>query len=344
MTQTIDLMRGVHRTLRNASRVVTMSTRRYRDLPDFLIIGAQRCGTTSMYKYLAQHPAVAPAVLSKGVHYFDVNYTRGDAWYRSHFPSRPYKALLSERSGQRALTGEGSPYYLFHPAVPSRVATTVPNVRLIAMLRNPISRAYSQYQHEVARGFEKPWLRRRSEDGRGTSCRRGRALVRRPQLLQLQSSAPLVRLSRHLRRSAAPMDGAVPQDQILIVDSGDFFAQPERAYRDVLSFLGLRDHSLERSQSQRASLRADVGQGARVPGDGFRRAEPCAHGLPGEPVQLVVGSVDGGGPPWEEAGPGGLRFRMGIQRRVAVALVRALDWLRELISRSHLSSKGGRAI
>ena len=61
---------------------------------------------------------------------------------------------MSKRAGQETLTGEGSPYYLFHPAVPSRVATTIPNARLIAILRDPISRAYSQYHHELARGFE----------------------------------------------------------------------------------------------------------------------------------------------------------------------------------------------
>jgi hypothetical protein len=264
MTLATDLLRGVHRTLRNASRVVTVPTRRYRDLPDFLIIGAQRCGTTSMYKYLEQHPAVAPAVLGKGVHYFDVNYTRGDAWYRSHFPSRPYKALLSKRSGQRALTGEGSPYYLFHPAVPSRVATTIPTVRLVAMLRDPISRAYSHYQHEVARGFEKL----RFEDALKMEEER---LAGEAERLCADPSYYSFSHQHHsyvsrgiyvdqLRRWMA----LFPQDQILIVDSGDFFAQPERAYGGVLAFLGLRDHSLKRYPSLNAHRYEPMSDSART--------------------------------------------------------------------------------
>ena len=264
MIQTTDMLRGVHRRLRNASRLVTVPTRRYRDLPDFLIIGAQRCGTTSLYKYLEQHPAVAPAVLSKGVHYFDVNYTRDDAWYRSHFPSRPYKALLSKRSGQEALTGEGSPYYLFHPAVPSRVATVIPNVRLIAMLRNPISRAYSQYQHEVARGFEnrgfEDALKMEDERLAGEEER----LCADPGYYSFSHQHHSY-VSRgiyvdQLRRWMA----LFPQDQILIVDSGDFFAQPERAYRDVLSFLGLRDHSLKRYPSLNAHRYEPMSDRARA--------------------------------------------------------------------------------
>jgi hypothetical protein len=243
---TTQLLRRAHRTLGKASRVVTVPTRRYRDLPDFLIIGAQRCGTTSMYRYLAQHPAVAPAVLRKGVHYFDLQYTRGDDWYASHFPSRPYKAMLSRRAGQSVFTGEGSPYYLFHPAVASRVATTIPSVRLIVMLRDPISRAYSHYQHEVARGFESlPFedaLKMEEERLAGEAER----LCADPNYYsfshQHHSYASRGVYVDQLRRWMA----LFPQTQILIVDSGDFFAQPERAYSDVLAFLGLRDHSLKR--------------------------------------------------------------------------------------------------
>src|SRR5262245_41791694 len=132
-----QLLQRAHHRIGMASRVVTAPTRRFRDPPDFLIVGAQRCGTTSMYRYLEHHRAVAPAVVRKGVHYFDENYARGEAWYVSHFPSRAYKALRARRAGERILTGEGSPYYLFHPAVPGRVAESLPNVRIIVMLRDP---------------------------------------------------------------------------------------------------------------------------------------------------------------------------------------------------------------
>jgi hypothetical protein len=214
-------------------------------MPEFLIIGAQRSGTTSMYTYLEQHPAVVPAVLCKGVHYFDVNYTRGDAWYESHFPSRAYKAWVSKRAGQQALTGEGSPYYLFHPAVPSRVAATIPNVRLIAMLRDPISRAYSHYQHEVARGFEtlpfEDALKVEEERLAGEDER----LCADPGYYSFSHQHHSY-VSRgiyvdQLRRWMA----LFPQEQILVLDSNDFFVRPERAYREVLAFLSLSDSSLK---------------------------------------------------------------------------------------------------
>ena len=217
-----------------------------------------------MYRYLGHHPAVAPAVLRKGIHYFDLRYPRGDAWYTSHFPSRPYKAMLSRRAGQTVLTGEGSPYYLFHPAVPSRVGTTIPNVRLIVMLRDPISRAYSHYQHEVARGFESlPFedaLKMEKERLAGEAER----LCADPSYYSF-AHEHFSYVSRgiyvdQLRRWMA----VFRQTQILIVDSGDFFARPERAYSDVVAFLGLREHSLKRYPSLNAHRYEPMSDRARA--------------------------------------------------------------------------------
>ncbi len=92
-------------------------------LPGFLIVGAQRCGTTSMYRALSEHPAVRKAVLHKGVHYFDMNYDHGLAWYRAHFPLR---AGAGARGGAGAVTFESSPYYMFHPLAAQRIAADLP--------------------------------------------------------------------------------------------------------------------------------------------------------------------------------------------------------------------------
>jgi hypothetical protein len=124
---------------------------RPRALPDFLILGAQKAGTTSLYSQLVAHPSVLPAT-KKEVHYFDRR-RRAEGWYRAHFPSRAELALVAERTG-RSLTGEASPYYLFHPAVPQRVRRTVPDARLIAVLRDPVERAISGYHHQVRHGHE----------------------------------------------------------------------------------------------------------------------------------------------------------------------------------------------
>jgi hypothetical protein len=116
-----------------------------RQLPDFLVIGAKRAGTTSLYRYLVDHPDIRAARLFKGSHYFDVRYGRPWWWYRSCFPLRRPPA---------ALTGEASPYYMFHPLAPGRIATSLPGVRMIALLRDPVDRAYSQWLFERRSGHE----------------------------------------------------------------------------------------------------------------------------------------------------------------------------------------------
>ena len=120
-----------------------MATAPVRTLPDFLIIGAQKCGTTFLYQLLVQHPRVKPAFV-KEVHYFDLNFAKGNNWYRSHFP-------LQMRNTRTYITGEASPYYLFHPHAAKRASMVVPDAKLIILLRNPVDRAYSHYQHQVKR-------------------------------------------------------------------------------------------------------------------------------------------------------------------------------------------------
>ena len=130
-----------------------LSTARLRLLPDFILIGAQRSGTTSFFKHLCQHPEVH-ASFPKEVHFFTNNYHKGLNWYRSHFPLATWK-IKAERDGkQKFITGEATPYYLAHPHAPQRASQVVPNALLIVLLRNPIDRAYSHYQHEVRMGVE----------------------------------------------------------------------------------------------------------------------------------------------------------------------------------------------
>jgi hypothetical protein len=137
------------RVKRGAKRAYTVrhlcrrATARTRTLPDFVIIGAQKCGTSFLYQLLVQHPDVKPAFV-KEVHFFDLNFAKGESWYRSRFP-------LQIRKKRPYITGESSPYYLFHPHAPRRAATVIPEAKLVILLRNPVDRAYSHYQHQVAR-------------------------------------------------------------------------------------------------------------------------------------------------------------------------------------------------
>jgi hypothetical protein len=109
-----------------------------RALPDFVILGAQRSGTTSLYNWLGGHPSVVRST-GREVHYFDLNYAKGESWYRAHFPfARPGR-----------VTGESTPYLLFHPLAPERVGRDLPaSTRFVVILRDPVERAVSHYWHE----------------------------------------------------------------------------------------------------------------------------------------------------------------------------------------------------
>jgi Sulfotransferase domain len=211
-----------------APRRLNASRRR---LPDFLIIGAQRSGTTSLYKYLTANPGVEAAYPTKGAHYFDNHPQRSVGWYRAHFPIRREGGLI---------TGEGSPYYLFHPQVPVRVARVAPDARLIVMLRDPVERAYSHYQQEYARGFE---------DAESFE----RALELEPQRLEGEqermAADPGYRSRAHQHHSYIARGLYLEQieawrahfapEQMLILHTERFFADPASGMQEVQRFLGL---------------------------------------------------------------------------------------------------------
>jgi len=113
------------------------ATGRLRTLPDVVILGTQRGGTTSLFDWLALHPSVAPST-TKEVHYFDRHYANGERWYRSHFPLKVV----------RRMAVEATPYLLFSPLAPGRVAADLPpSTRFVVLLRDPVQRAISQYWH-----------------------------------------------------------------------------------------------------------------------------------------------------------------------------------------------------
>jgi hypothetical protein len=111
-------------------------------LPDFLIVGAQKSGTTSLLRYLSEHPEVFMA--PGEVFYFDRYFDQGTGWYRRHF----------EGAVEGQSVGEKTAEYLYCLEAPARMAQVVPEARLIAILRNPVERAYSHYWHNRTRGHE----------------------------------------------------------------------------------------------------------------------------------------------------------------------------------------------
>jgi hypothetical protein len=111
-------------------------------LPSFLVIGAPRCATTWIYHSLREHPEVFVPE-EKEVRFFDENYHKGVRWYEDQFTD-----CINEKA-----VGEVATKYLSRPCVPERVHQVIPNVKLIASLRDPVKRAYSAYGHDVRRGM-----------------------------------------------------------------------------------------------------------------------------------------------------------------------------------------------
>ena len=238
------LPQPVKGAIRSGERRLGAGTSRFRLLPDYLIIGAQRSGTTSLYKYLAQHPAVGAAFLGKGAHFFDTNYTGDLDSYRAHFPTRTYRWWVKVRRGADLVTGEASPYYLAHPHAPQRIAEALPDAKLIVLLRDPVQRAYSHYQHELARGFETLSFEEAIE------CEAER-LAGELDRMRADPSYNSFSYQHHtylLRgRYAEQLEvwySCFPERQLLVLPSEDFFADPDRTYRRVLAFLGVPPVSL----------------------------------------------------------------------------------------------------
>lgn len=205
---------------------------RQRAVPSFLIIGTQKGGTTSLYRWLGQHPQVVEAS-RKEVHYFDINFSRGERWYRSHFP-----LLRGLTEGQ--LTGEGSPYYMCHPHAPARIASLLPDVRLIVLLRNPVERAISHYFHSRRNGREpleiqqamdqeesrlnREWARMQADGAYNSRVHRWYSYKAR---------------GRYLEQLQAVQSWFSPE-QLLILRSEDLFEKPQRVYDSVCSHIGIR--------------------------------------------------------------------------------------------------------
>lgn len=202
------------------------ATARSRALPNFVIIGAYRTGTTSLYRWVVSHPEVDPA-FTKEVHYFDIDYGRGLDWYRAHFGyARPGRLNI-----------ESSPYMLFHPLAPERAARDLPRTtRFIALLREPVERAVSHYFHACKSGFEtesfeqaielEPQRLAGAEDA-----------VRRGELSQAYRQLSYVKRGEYAGQLVRWFE-AVGRDRVLVLESEQVFSDPE-TLSGVSDWLGL---------------------------------------------------------------------------------------------------------
>ena len=212
-------------------------TRRFRILPEFLIVGAQRAGTTSLYNYLKQHPDMGG--WRKEIHFFDERYWRGLDWYRSFFPLE-LRRSWTRRRGRDLVCGEATPYYLYHPAGPARVAASVPDVRLVALLRDPIERAYSHYMLMRRTGRERLSFAEAiaAEESRLAP---ERERIANDETFRGEEHRHHSYLSRglyaeQLERWLEHFD----EEQLLVLRAEDFGERPAEVYAQILDHVGLR--------------------------------------------------------------------------------------------------------
>ena len=189
-----------------------MATAKRRALPDFLIIGITKGGTTSLNYFLSLHPQIHTA--PQEVHYFDrdSNYKKGEPWYRSHFP-------FASAINPGDLVGEKTPDYLFFSKASKRIQKDLPNAKLICLLRNPTDRAISNYFMRLRQKHEHlPIMEAMTTDKLEWRPYKSRGLY----LKQLQSYKSYLKNNR-----------------LLILSSEDFLADPQNTLKQVFRFLGV---------------------------------------------------------------------------------------------------------
>jgi hypothetical protein len=233
----ITIRRAIKRPLRRVRDAYRELTGPLRGLPSILIIGAQKGGTTSLFQYLVQHPDVRSPV-TKEIDFFDLHHARGTRWYRGRFP-------YEHRLPYHAVTLDASPYYMIHPLAPQRAAELLPGARLIALLRNPIERAFSHYHHEVRGGRERlsfpDAIEREPERLAGEEERLRTDPGYRSYNFRRYSYARRGVYIEQLRRWVQHF----PRSQLLVLQSEWLFRDPGAVMVAAHTFLGLRPHRLQ---------------------------------------------------------------------------------------------------
>lgn len=226
--------------------------------PEFLVIGTKRGGTTSLGRYLFAHPQVTPLfparISPKGVRYFDEHADRDDRWYRSHFAT-----VLARGPAMRPrrFAGEATANYLFDPEIAERAHRAAPEARIVALVRDPVDRAWSHWRERTRRGVETLSF----EDALAAEEERIDA-ARHRGALGLAANLAYRGQGCYADLLPAWLDRFGPERMLVLV-SEEFFGDPAATYAQALTFLGLRPHDLSEYrpwnfQPPEAEMRGDT--------------------------------------------------------------------------------------
>ncbi len=266
---------------------IRRATAGIREVPDFLILGGQRCGTSSLYKYLGRHPEIAPS-LRKEIEYFTINYGRGEAWYRAHFPLSLRRQLLAVL-GRKVQSFEATPDYLFDPRAPERARALVPNAPLIVLLRDPVERAFSHYHHMVRLGLEELSF---AEAIAAEEARLATDLeeMRRDPLHRVLNYRRYSYFSRGLyAEQLNRWFETYPRDQFLVLMAEDLFANPEETLHKILRQVGASPWSPPEFRNYSYVQKSSAGN-PEIPGD-LRRELRARYQAPNDELAELLGTT-----------------------------------------------------
>jgi hypothetical protein len=228
---------AARRRLLDAREASRLRSSDLRTLPDLLIIGAQRAGTSSLYRYLRMHPHIA-GPLRKEVDYFGFRFERGERWYRANFPLTARREL-AHRLDRPFLTFEATPDYLLHPLAARRAHQLLPDARIVVLLRDPVERAISHYGHAVRHGWETLPL----QDALAAEEERLQGEIARIRQSPGYRASAFRRYSYVTRGLYADQISRwldeFPRGQLLVIDSNELYTNPAQALHAVLDFAGL---------------------------------------------------------------------------------------------------------
>ena len=213
-------------------------------LPDFYILGAAKSGTSSLYEYLIQHPSIHSA-FTKEPRFFDKYYLKGINWYKVQFPTKFQKFVDEKILKKKFVTGESTVRYLDHPFAPQRIKKITPDAKFIILLRNPTDRAFSHYtMMEHKRKDNLSFEEAISKESQRT--KEEFTMMENDENYYSSEYYHHAYLDRGIYyKKLKNWFNVFTREQFLIIQSEDFFRNPNKTYKEVIKFLALPDWNLK---------------------------------------------------------------------------------------------------